>query len=1246
MRQIAQRWLNIKPDEIHIVSANFLQSFFLGASRVFTVTVASTLFLRHFEAGLLPLAYLVSALLTPFIGMVHIHVSRKVPFLWLHGGSLLVLGLISTLFLGIFQAGITWLDPLLAIGLMVWVNIELSLTNLAFWGVANRAFTVRQGKRLLGLVSVGEILISIVGGLSIPLLLQFMETTYLLVFPILSFVLAFINLSKMKSQLSDTQEKPKTSRASTLKKGKKTSGGLLELFKNDYLRIVAFFLAICCHSAFYFADNIFYYELNIRYPESQDLAAFIGQFIAFFGVFNLIVRMFVAGRWMEWAGLPRSMMTSPILMGGLTVLMILAGTIVPELGLVFWLAVSIKLMERTLAGSLNMPIFGTLMQPLSPSLQTRGQSAAQTMFGPAVAVISSLILLFFTQLMNFGSLELGGIFCGILIIWGVINKKAITGYRNALNTSLQRRVLTGDGLVVSDDFAVEAVQKTLTSQDPEEILYALDVLASSNHPELESVLLKHINHAQSEVRCGILKTIEQNGKEQYLSELLLRIHLVEGKELQFLIKAIAASGEVEAIDVVAPFMDHANPELRCTSIAAMIRYCGLPGAVAAGGRLIGLEKSADTKERIFVATIIGEVGSHSFSRTLVPLLKDPDCSVRHAALQAASQIKSAKLWPHVIDRLTHEEDRAVVSSVLAKVGTNIVSPLVAVFDTMPPEAKQLTIRLLAIVKGKHATEWMLAHLDKLQQTRLADGLLVALVASRTEEFTTVIQAQIERKLEQECENGQQIKQWLSHAWVQQQENHFLHHVLQDALKRAKQRAMWLLALLYPVNQIQQVEQNLESGGASQRSMALELLDTTLQGSHKQGVLNLLTAESTDKTDTFATQSPATLLVKLLNQEEDWHSTWILVCTLDAIRYQTTTIQNDVSLQTALLSLQDAHSRLFQDNQTYPLVTDSLARIAQQKTTVSPEESVASLGLMDKVKILAHVPIFINIPSQDQLLPVARSMIDQTFNAGETFIQQGEDGDTLYIILNGRVRIHSGSHTLAELDAGQTFGELSALLPEPRSATVTALEATRVIQLNQASLDTLIQRNFAIALSVIRFLCERLRTAVAHNTTLPSETPKQSLSEAATEECSSSFGDSFSLFEKHLALETVPLFSRLAQSTLLEMAGFVMESTLKKGDLLFEKGDPGDVLYVIVSGQLRIFNGETTIAHLGKQEIIGEMAVLSSETRSASVEAIEDTRLLEIQQDLLYEVLETTPSALEAIIQTLARRLHGIMQQSK
>ncbi|MGO9178836.1 MAG: sensor histidine kinase [Candidatus Limnocylindrales bacterium] len=128
------------------------------------------------------------------------------------------------------------------------------------------------------------------------------------------------------------------------------------------------------------------------------------------------------------------------------------------------------------------------------------------------------------------------------------------------------------------------------------------------------------------------------------------------------------------------------------------------------------------------------------------------------------------------------------------------------------------------------------------------------------------------------------------------------------------------------------------------------------------------------------------------------------------------------------------------------------------------------------------------------------------------------------------------------------------------------------------------------------------------------------------------------------LRRIPLLEGLSDEDIEWVASFAVPQDLPIGGLLTTEGEPGDALYLVISGDLEVLkrsgSGDVPIARLGPGEIVGEMAVLESRPRTASVRAISPVRVLCIPGPTLLELLRTRPGASISMIRTVMARLRN------
>lgn len=129
-----------------------------------------------------------------------------------------------------------------------------------------------------------------------------------------------------------------------------------------------------------------------------------------------------------------------------------------------------------------------------------------------------------------------------------------------------------------------------------------------------------------------------------------------------------------------------------------------------------------------------------------------------------------------------------------------------------------------------------------------------------------------------------------------------------------------------------------------------------------------------------------------------------------------------------------------------------------------------------------------------------------------------------------------------------------------------------------------------------------------------------------------------LFEKMRFLRSVPLFQELAGEDLRRLAEMVDTLEFPSGHVVFETGDPGDALYVVLEGSVAMLQGELELARMGAREFFGELALLDSQPRSADARCVERTRVIRLRGADLDELMTHRPAATREIVRVLAKRL--------
>lgn len=134
----------------------------------------------------------------------------------------------------------------------------------------------------------------------------------------------------------------------------------------------------------------------------------------------------------------------------------------------------------------------------------------------------------------------------------------------------------------------------------------------------------------------------------------------------------------------------------------------------------------------------------------------------------------------------------------------------------------------------------------------------------------------------------------------------------------------------------------------------------------------------------------------------------------------------------------------------------------------------------------------------------------------------------------------------------------------------------------------------------------------------------------------------SLNEEVELLRNIPMFANIEPSKLKLLAFTSERMTFGDGDVLFAEGDTGDAAYIIVEGTADVVinsgTGPLTVAQFGRNDLVGEIAILCDVPRTATVKATTRLETMVISKDLFFRLVMEFPQIAVEIMRELARRL--------
>lgn len=426
------RLFNIQAGEELATVLLLIHSFLIGVTLAFYFAPANALFIREFGIKLLPHAYIASGIIGYITGFVYTRLQRKYALSKVFTGTLIfLLMLVSAILVGFKLTAAKEITFVL----FACLATVFSLSYLEFWGLALRMFNLRQGKRLFGLLSSGDIVSSIIGYLSIPAIIPLLhDITDLLYFAVVGMLCSLVLLRIIVKKFPDNLISPRA----TADVIRPQPLPFSQLFKSRYF-VLIFSVAAVSMIAAYFTDYFYLSLTRIRFETKEELTKFIGLFFAMVKVVELIMSL-ISGRLLKQYGMRLGISMLPILVGGIVLLAGMAGAVFGVTSSLFFIFIAFnKLIERAVRKAIDGASFRILYQPLAPEQQLDVQAKVEGIISHLAIIVAGIILLVFSKIPGATLVHLSFVFLALVAFWLKRSFALYEDYRTMLRTTLEER---------------------------------------------------------------------------------------------------------------------------------------------------------------------------------------------------------------------------------------------------------------------------------------------------------------------------------------------------------------------------------------------------------------------------------------------------------------------------------------------------------------------------------------------------------------------------------------------------------------------------------------------------------------------------------------------------------------------------------------------------------------------------------------------------------------------------------------
>lgn len=454
----------------------FLLSFFKGLSVVALETGANSAFLAAHPYDELPRLYLIASLITTAAGIFYRKLAR------FHHTALIVrLTMAITVFSVSVFALLAWFSDFhFARSLMVYKDMHWVILNLMFWATAASLLDLRQGKRLYPVIAAGDMLAIALGGSLIFAIHNFSDLKLLLLVAAVAVII--VNIIFNKIFLLDQ-------RAFFRRPEKKSRVSSRHLSESSRYSIFIYAISAISLVAFYFLDFLFMREVNLKYPDDNDLTGFFSGFYAIGGFINLFIALFLSGKLNQRFGIQSGMILFPATMLVLLSVFTVAGFTLP-FQYIFIIIVIARLADDIFRYSIEGPAYRALTQLYDKDQKLKVQSARDMIAEPLAASGAGLLLVMAYNTFNISATTLSIVLSAIILLWliiGIILKKEYIRRLQWYLTSKGDKKIT---INFKEEYS--KIKSYLFSKNNDSVLFCLKLLSRQNPGPISELFLDDI----------------------------------------------------------------------------------------------------------------------------------------------------------------------------------------------------------------------------------------------------------------------------------------------------------------------------------------------------------------------------------------------------------------------------------------------------------------------------------------------------------------------------------------------------------------------------------------------------------------------------------------------------------------------------------------------------------------------------------------------------------------------------------
>ena len=1049
-----KKLFNINQGEEFPTLILFLHFFAYVAISITGSAARDAYFLNMVDRKYLPLMFLAVAIVLSIVIEIYSRLSKNKDLSTIVSGTGIIF--IATLFA--IQKNLEgWVIPFL----YVWKDVIDAIIITQFWLIASQVFDPRQAKRLFGLLGAGGALAAIIIWSSIKQFVSIFGSENLL-FATMSFLLVVILMANLIRPYRNINEQKNSNSKKDSQKDEKKSF-------SPYLKSLAIIIGLAA-----VASRVVDYQFKITavaaFPEQDDLVNFFGQYYAVTGIATMVIQLFITSRLLSRFGILVAILVLPTLFmtGAIGFLMS------PVLAAVYISKFSDQVFRFTLHNAsiqlLWIPVKNTIKNRLKPVIEGSILASLEGVSG----ILIFLSITVFNVPIHYLSISI----VLIAIYW--INKSFTLKklYVKELQSAIEKRELNFEELTldIQDEAMVKTINEALKNNDESQQILALEMIKDIPLTPWKDSLNDLLNNGEITVKKEILSISfddENIITNQTIIDLINNVPDLETESIE-----IAGKRRLrKALPIIMDRIDTVNKEKQIIFAAAI--------------RNIDPDSSNKEKELLLDAFNTNDENICSLAirqmkndKEILPddklaeYLNQESSIIRDAALSVAESRASTSLLPHIIQCLSDPRCAIPARSALQAYDDNVVVELLIKHVQRQNIEKSLIIGVIRTIKNyptKNSIDLLLSAVSPKVppiQSEAVDSLIhIARELPLDENQIIITKKELIKTSRYAYEKIIALSQI-----NEDEENQLLRYLLQNEVRKLIPVIMKLGILDKPETPIETYIQYVLNNETDKLPYVLEFFENIFSKEERRIVNSLIDNISIEEKCEVAKNHFDDLTTNI-NQFLGYYIGTIqelkVALTLDyAFRNNNQEILEKANWNEFPDSfiIKDIITRHVKNN------PDSLNRWPINDYLLYSNQ-LTMYSTLEKAMILKSVDLFASIPSQE-LIRVAQIAEEEEYQPGTSLCKEGDFGDCMYIIANGKVKVHKGDRTLVELEKGAFVGDMALLDQEPRSADLTISAETTLLKISQDAFYELMSSNFEIMNGILKIISSRLRDAQA------------------------------------------------------------------------------------------------------------------------------------------------------------------------